>query len=414
MMETFMPVRLPPALGNYVVGESFFGRSDELALLRSRLQARQHVTLIAQRRMGKTSLCKEAARCFSDEFTFFYVDLQHKRDAADAVAAIAATAREHVAAWTKVRALFGNLAGAIDSVGNENLSVRLRDAFAGDWRPQGERVLRALEGLQSPAVIVLDELPILLTNMLLTREGQWRDGGRESAAELLEWLRAMCIGSQGKLVIVVTGSVGLGPVAARAGASGALNHYAEVMLGPWQTGVAMDAARGLLASSDLELEPDAAEEMVACLGSCIPYHVQLLADQLAQDAMRRRGNRVSKLDVQRVYQTRVLASHGHTELAHMEERLLKVLPAALRALATDLLTQAAVQSPLSAPAAIALGKRTLAEDEDVQSALRDILAVLEHDGYLQREPGGWRFASRLLRDWWKARHELFFVPVGAG
>lgn len=409
-----MPTRLPPALGNYVVGESFFGREDELALLRSRLRAKQHVTLVAQRRMGKTSLCKEAARCFSGEFTFFYVDLQHKRDAGDAVAAIAAAAREHVGSWTKVRRVFENLAGAIDSVGNENLSVRLREAIAGDWRPQGERVVRALEDLEEPAVIVLDELPILLTNMMLTREGQWREGGREAAAELLEWLRAMCIGSQGKLVIVVTGSVGLGPVAARAGASGALNHYAEVMLGPWETGVAMKAAHALLASDELELDPDAAEEIVVCLGSCIPYHVQLLVDQSAQDAKRRRGKRVSKLDVQRVYKTRVLASHGHTELAHMEERLLKVLPVALRALATDLLTQAAVQSPLSGAAALALGRRTLAENDDVQAALKDILAVLEHDGYLQREPGGWRFASRLLRDWWKARHELFFVPVGTG
>ena len=279
---------LSPALGNYVTGNAFFGRDTELALLRSRLLSRQHVTLVAQRRMGKTSLCKESARRYGEEFSFFYVDLQHKRDGADAVAAIAAAAREHVGAWTKVRTVFENLVGAVDSVGNENLSLRLRDAIAGDWRPQGERVLRALEGLPAPAVLILDELPILLTNMMLDRDGRWRQGGREAAAELLEWLRASCIAAQGQVVVVVTGSVGLGPVAARAGASGALNHYAEVSLGPWDAPVAMAAAEALLANHGLTLEADAAEEMVICLGSCIPYHVQLLVDHVAQDATRAR------------------------------------------------------------------------------------------------------------------------------
>lgn len=407
-----MPITLPPSLGNYVVGDSFFGRDIELTLLRSRLIAKQHITLVAQRRMGKTSLCKEAARRYSKEFTFFYVDLQHKRDAGDAVAAIAAVAREHVGAWNKMRTLFENLLGSVESVGNESLSLRLRDAIAGDWRPQGERIVRALEDLPAPAVLILDELPILLTNMMLTREGHWREGGRETAAEFLEWLRAICIVSQGKLVVVVTGSVGLGPVAARAGASGALNHYAELPLGPWDSPIAIEAAHALMASSHLKLEQNAAEEIVVCLGSCIPFHVQLLVDQLVQDAKKRRSNIVSKLDVQRVYQTRILASHGHTELAHMEERLLKVLPSQLRPLATDLLTQAAIQPPLTAAAAIELANRSLLDSNGVREALKDILAVLEHDGYLEREATGWRFGSALLRDWWKARHELFFMPVG--
>lgn len=406
-----MPAQLPAALGNYVVGDSFFGRDAELALLRSRLLRGQHVILVAQRRMGKTSLCMEAAIRFKDEFSFFYVDLQHKTDAGDAVAAIAAVASAHVSVGTKVRAVFENLIGAIDSVGNENLSVRLREAIAGDWRPQGERVIEALGGLDAPAVLILDELPILLTNMMLTREGHWRGGGREAAAELLEWLRAMCIASQGKLVVVVTGSVGLGPVASRAGASGALNHYAEVSLGPWEPQLAMQAAEMLLRAKSLDIDAEASEEIVDKLGSCIPYHVQLLVDHLVQDAGKRRGNSVSKFDVQRVYTTRMLASHGHIELAHMEERLLKVLPVSQRPLATELLTQAAVRPLLTANAARALGKRCLPEGEDVLDALKDILAVLEHDGYLERVQGGWRHVSRLLRDWWRARHELFFTPV---
>ena len=41
----------------------------------------------------------------------------------------------------------------------------------------------------------------------------------------------------------------------------------------------------------------------------------------------------------------------------------------------------------------------------------DVLRVLEHDGYLERQADGYRFVSGLLEDWWRARHGRHFVPV---
>ena len=42
--------------------------------------------------------------------------------------------------------------------------------------------------------------------------------------------------------------------------------------------------------------------------------------------------------------------------------------------------------------------------------IKDVLHVLEHDGYLTRGDGGYRFVSGLVEDWWRARNGRAFVP----
>lgn len=92
----------------------------------------------------------------------------------------------------------------------------------------------------------------------------------------------------------------------------------------------------------------------------------------------------------------------------MEERLLRVLPSELRTLAMDLLSQAALRPPLTAPEALALAYRSIPYGERLADPLNDVISVLEHDGYLHREAGGWRFVSTLYRDWWRSRSGPFF------
>ena len=43
--------------------------------------------------------------------------------------------------------------------------------------------------------------------------------------------------------------------------------------------------------------------------------------------------------------------------------------------------------------------------------MREVLDVLEHDGYLVRHEiiDGWRFSSNLIRDWWKKRFSQSYV-----
>jgi hypothetical protein len=59
---------LKRATGNWVVGEQFWDREVELSLLDERLTEGAHVLLTAPRRIGKTSLLKEASRRLEGTF----------------------------------------------------------------------------------------------------------------------------------------------------------------------------------------------------------------------------------------------------------------------------------------------------------------------------------------------------------
>ena len=47
--------------------------------------------------------------------------------------------------------------------------------------------------------------------------------------------------------------------------------------------------------------------------------------------------------------------------------------------------------------------------DDDGVALVDVLRVLEHDGYLASDGSGYRFVSRLIEDWWRARYGRNFT-----
>ena len=111
----------------------------------------------------------------------------------------------------------------------------------------------------------------------------------------------------------------------------------------------------------------------------------------------------SSADVGQVYEHEMLSIRGHAELAHYEGRLKVVLGEASFPLAMDMLTEAAVVGHLSDDACRALQREYVFPNQNVVEAQKEILGVLEHDGYLAPGSDGYAFVSKLLRDWWKAR-----------
>ena len=49
--------------------------------------------------------------------------------------------------------------------------------------------------------------------------------------------------------------------------------------------------------------------------------------------------------------------------------------------------------------------------DDVPGRITDVLEILVHDGYLEEGNDGYRFPSRLLKDWWAARFREHHTPL---
>ncbi|HEY9827089.1 MAG TPA: hypothetical protein V6D19_16750 [Stenomitos sp.] len=413
-----MNAKLKRTVGNWVEGERFWDRKVEMALFLENLEEGNHLLLIAQRRIGKTSLMHEASRLIQDRFVCLHVDLQEAASAADAIAELSVATRKHQSLWSRTKDIFANIlrsaADSIDALQVAELKVTLRSGLTeGDWQAKGDRLFAILADSEKPVIIFLDEVPILVSRMLKGNDYTITPERRAQADAFMSWLRANSLKHQGKVRLVVTGSIGLGPILRQAGLSATINHFTPFELGPWTIEAAEGCIAALAEAYGLAFEDGAIDQMIECIGICIPYHVQLFFELVYQNCKFRGVDTVTKDMILDIYTRKMLSTRGHAELSHLEERLKMVLGPMLHPLALDLLTETAVVGALTPAASNVLGQEyAIANEQDrPEEVVREVLSILEHDGYLLKAGETYSFVSRLLKDWWQATHGFNFVPA---
>jgi hypothetical protein len=395
-------------VGPWVVGDEFWDREHEVEQLVRLLDENHHLLLVAPRRIGKTSLVREVLRILDARGTDYtvFADLQGCSSPEEFVVALSMATMRHKPVWKKVLLAFkttlGDLLARIDTVDADVIQLKLRESTVDGWQMRADRVLEGLAAVDRPVVVCLDELPVMLTRLLDTNREEV-DPARVATAQLfLSWLRKACDDHAQRIRFVLCGSIGLEPIAHRYHMSHTIAHLRPFPVEPWSDAIADGCLAALAARYGLTLSGEARRAMLDRLGCAVPHHVQMYFGHLL-DACRRDGDRSPTPErVARIYEQHMLGVRGHAELVDYEERLLRVLGPDLRVLALSLLTEAAVAGALTRDAATRIAADEAGADP---GALRVVLDVLEHDGYLRPDPGGAGlvFVSGLVRDWWRKR-----------
>ncbi len=410
--------KLKLAHGNWVSGEHFWGRERELRLFVEALEERAHLLLVAQRRIGKTSLMREAARHMEGDYLCLHVDLQKAHSPADAIVELSLATKPYNSLWTKTRGVFKNIfetaAERVESLKFEDLSITLRSGLTeGDWQAKGDRLFASLAESEKPVVVFYDEVPILVNRLLKGDDYRITSGGRQQADAFMSWLRNNSIAHKDQVAIVVTGSIGIEPILRQAGLSATLNTFESFDLGPWNIETAKGCVEALANEKNISIEPKAVKKMMDLIGCFIPHHVQMFFKHVYDTCKLQDLQSASEDLVVEVYNSKMLGVRGHAELSHLEERLKMVLGPEIYPMALELLTEAAVTDHLTPETINILCWQYTFENESRNSTdiIKEILNVLEHDGYLHREEDVYKFVSKLQKDWWKARFNFGYKPL---
>lgn len=408
--------KLKRAVGNYVTGEKFWNREKDIDLFTELLDEGAHILMAAPRRIGKTSLMREVANRISDRYYCLHVDLQKAESPADAITELSKATHPHKKLWDKTKGIFKNILDGItdniESLGIDDLAVTLRSGLtAGDWQSKGDQLFSTLAETDKPVNIFFDELPILINRILKGKEFRITPERRKNTDLFMSWIRDNSIRHKGKIRIVITGSIGIEPALRQADLSASLNTFTPFVLPAWSAETAQGCLIALANQYALNAHPDSITLIIKKLGYLIPHHVQLFFDNIYMDCRRRGDMEVTVDRVNEVYQTKMLSIQGHAELSHMEERLKMAFGLEIYPIALEILTEAAVKGYLDGESALAIcqGYEILASDPNI--ILREILEVLQHDGYLAQEAERFVFISHLLKDWWKARFAFGYTPV---
>ena len=397
------------ATGRWVSGDDFFDRETELRTLERRTREGNHTLLTGQRRMGKTSIARELGRRLEGAgWTALFADVEDAAGAEDAIAELARAAYPVRSIVARVTAGMTRLVREnVEELGTPNFRVKFRARLdAGNWRRHGDGLIRACARHERSVLLVVDELPILLTRMLREEDGARR------VDDFLSWLRRALQGLEGgSPVVILSGSIGLMPLVARLGIPDRVNYLDPFRLGPWSRDASIACFERLAARCGLQIEDGVAGAVYDALGTGIPHHVQSFFARLREAAAMQGRERVTTADVDEAYRTRLLGPSGQSDLLHYETRLADALDDESRRIAMEILAEAAVQGVFGADARRALERSYAPLLPDAPARVVAALDVLEHDGYLEPGADGYRFPSHLLKDWWATRFRDHHVPL---
>ena len=409
---------LRKAGSSWAEGDRFFDREVELDVLADRMRGGTHTLLTAQRRMGKTSLVRELLRRLERDgcAETVFVDLEDALGPADAIAEIGVQSRPVQGAWLRIKSGFANVlrgvGDRIDMLAIADLRVKLRAGIdSGNWRQRGDTVFAALAENDRKVVLAIDELPILVNRLLKGDDYRITPERRRAVDEFLSWLRKCVQAHQGRITVILSGSVGLEPILRQAGLSAHANIFSPFDLKPWDEETAVACLAALAETYGLDLPTTVRLDMCRRLRCLIPHHVQQFFDNLDLHLKGPNPRKASLEDVEHVYTGDTLGARGHLGLQHYEDRLRMVLGNEGYRVAIEILTEAAVDGGRLSDDAVDRYRGCFpvhAETPNPDGAdpvpAEEVLYVLEHDGYLARQSGGYRFVSGLLEDWWRLRH----------
>jgi len=398
------------ATGRWVSGDDFFDRERELQLLTTRLRDHNHVLLTGQRRMGKTSVVQELGRRLKDEgWIFLPADVEGAKDEEDAIADIAKAVHPVRPIASRLAAAMGSrFRDSVEEVGAYDFRMKIRaELDAGSWRRYGEQLLRDCATQDKPVLLAIDELPIFLKKMLSRYDdGAWRVDG------FLSWLRGVLQSIEdGSLILIISGSIGLEPLVKRLGIPDRINHLFSFRLRPWDRDTSIACFDKLAESCQLRFEGDVANAVYDMLGVGIPHQVQSFFVRLYDHAIMQNRERVTVADVEEVYRTELLGPSGQSDLMHYETRLREGVEEESYPLVMKILAEAAIQEVFTSGAQRCLERMYSAVVDDAAERIMDALDILVHDGYLEADADGYRFPSRLLKDFWAARFRGHHRPL---
>lgn len=394
MLYNLYIVKVENIIGKPVVDDNFFGRDAELANLQA-ITEREHVLLLAPRRVGKTSLLHALVKRVErdDSAIGVYASVAAATNETQFVQAVLkaiyATRRGRKLKPGVVARAFG-LGRGVKSVKVAGSGVDL-ETRTPPWQEDADRAFAAIVTSDRPLLILIDELPVLVLALAKS------DPSGARVRTFLQWFRNLRQHPDGasKLRFVLAGSIGLDNVTRRHQLTDTINDLRLWPLGPFDAAAA-DAFLGRLAASyALELGPELRAAVCDTAEWLIPYHLQVIFGALRDHAQHAKPTPET---LQAAIETLL---DRRTYFSYWDERLHDSLGEPSATVARTLLAICARDPKGAAPATMTQSITSLLPDSvDRARSFKWIVDVLSNDGYLVEHDGRFRFRSGLLRRYW--------------
>jgi len=385
-------------VGGQLDADSVVGRERLIAEIWEALR-QQGVRLVAERRIGKTSVLRKMSTEQRDGMICFYLDVEDVNTPVQFASKIHKKCSNHLTVQTKlstvVRQVLGFAAG-----GEVGGVISFPEGAGGSWRDLLSAVIGDLVDPKNKrtadqlVVLLLDELPQAIHNIGQT--------DRNLAIELLDALRELRQ-THTDLRMVFAGSIGLGTVIKSLmqgkRRNEPVNDLRIIPVPPLDFNDATALADALLRGEKIVCTPTSelvAEAFARCTGGFAFYIQGAVAH------VKSRGVALDAADVQGLVKAASLQAHDPWHLKHFSAKIMVDLEVPLSEYAETILGSLARDGPSSQTKLFEATRRQYAG-----AAQRDMRVALDYliDELIVTTDGAGNFdiANKVLCEWWKER-----------
>jgi hypothetical protein len=392
-------------IGSPVRGGELWDRERELNKIWEVLETGS-VLLTAPRRFGKTSLMLKLVDDPRDGWQAFYLDVEGYGRPEDFIAEIATTLlreRRFARLKSNVQHILGRIIDRIGELGYGELKITLREQLAPNWREKGQELIGLLKGLNTKTILIVDELPLFLNQMAKQNDGL--------AREFLSWLRSLrqTPDLHDQIRWVIGGSIGIEKVLRRIGAgTKEINDLERIHVREFSEDEAREFIKALLRSAGVQRIPKKTlDKFLQVIGIPIPFFIQILVRETINEMERQNKRTISEEMIERAYEEGVLAAYNRTYFEHYYERLREYYTPESANVAKALLTEIAHRDSITRKELWDLFQAQM-QGQGSEDDFSSLLSDLENDFYItfNQDRQNFRFATKVLRDWWLRYHSL--------
>ncbi|MDH3599440.1 MAG: ATP-binding protein [Candidatus Tectomicrobia bacterium] len=370
-------------------GSDFFPRDNLVRHIYTRLNAGAHVYLAAPRRIGKTAIMRYLEDNPQENYEFKYLITASVDNADTYVQVLLESLHKLKKLPRRSLEAIGSFLSRINQVGAAGFEVGLSQGQATDHFAELESLIRTLDTGGTTVVIMIDEFPQTVENIL-------REHGADAAEQFLQFNREIRHEAPDRIRFIFTGSIGLLTMAERLDATVHINDLNVVEIPPLSRAEATTLTKMLLDDNDVSYDDAAVEHLLDKISWFITFHIQLAVQELIDDYVDTNES-VNVAAVDRAF-AKIGERRNDIYFAHYSSRLKIIFDDREYDFALDLLDKLAREDEC-APQHI----RDLSHTHNLEN-YAIVLRTLAFDGYIfEYETDGdtyYRFTSPVLRLWW--------------
>ena len=390
---------LKPTIGQPATGrEHYFDRPQISQQIRRSLERGGNLLISAPRRIGKSSLIKHLLTQAAANEIIIYISVQSATHSNEFFEKLF---KELI----KNNTVFAGMNGFTQraSAGLKNIISRVRnitleggfeiDKTANiDYYTELQTLIKALT--EKKVILLLDEFPDAVSNMI--RHDQ------QLAIEFLLQMRELRqISADLGLQFILTGSSGLANVVSQLGENDLINDLEEISVAPYTEQEASVFIQRLVLgyqihySSDFQINDNTLAYILEKINWRLPYYLQIMIKSLFE-AFENTQVIAEPATVDKVLAAMLTAqSEYYGYFQYWYQRLQDNLDNASYQAAIEMLNQLACDKVSTLAQLKSLPFATKPE-----LPVKQILNILEHDGYISQHQQQYGFNSFLLKQWW--------------